>query len=96
MIDEKIRNEILDMVQRLAEKDKQRPLLTEPRPRWFALRKLRYKKGNQEVHFGVAIMVAKDEEECWQMLNELMEWHKKYVVDQKDVTRTEDYTETNL
>ena len=39
-----------------------------------------------------SIMIGKDEEETWQMANELVEWHKKYVTDQKDVLRMEDYT----
>jgi len=37
-------------------------------------------------------MVGKEEKETFQLPNELIEWHKKNVIDQKDIIREEDYT----
>lgn len=96
MIDEKIKNEMLDGMKKLADKWKQEPAFTEPRPRWFRIGKVKMAMGKEEVYYAVAILVGKDEKELMQMLDELTEWHKKYVVDQKDVSREEDYTQKPL
>ncbi len=88
LIDEDIKNQILTRLPKFLKKMKKKKLFAEPRPRWFRLAKLEH----DGVHYAVSILVGKDEKETWQMIDELMEWHKKYVADQKDVLRMEDYT----
>jgi len=88
MIDENVKNSILANLPKLLEDWRKETVFAEPRPRWF-----RIAKGEHDgVHYLVSIIVGKNVKETWQMANELVEWHKKYVVDQKDVARTEDYT----
>ena len=88
MIDEDIKNQILAKLPKALRDLSKKKLFVEPRPRWFHIGKAEH----DGVHYLVCIMVGKDEKETWQMANELIEWHKKYVVDQKDVRREEDYT----
>lgn len=51
MNDEEMKNKILDGVQKLADKWKKESTFTEPRPRWFTIGKMKYKKDKQEVHY---------------------------------------------
>jgi len=88
LIDDNIKNQILAKLPKVLEDWSKEKVFAEPRPRWFRLAKTEH----DGVHYLISIIVGKDEKETWQMANELVEWHKKYVVDQKDVRREEDYT----
>jgi len=89
LIDEDIKDQIVSKLPKVLEKKwLKRKIFTEPRPRWFGL----LKGEHDGVHYLVSILVGKDDKETCQMANELIEWHKKYVADQKDVLRIEDYT----
>jgi hypothetical protein len=88
MIDDKIKNEILAEIPKNAlKKWSEKDLFTEPAPRWFGLQKHEH----DGVHYLVSIIVGKDERETAQMCDELIEWHKKYTKDQKEVRREESY-----
>jgi hypothetical protein len=88
MIDEEIKNKILAKLPKVLQDWMKDKVFPEPRPRWF-----RIVKGEHDgVHYLLTLIVGKDEKEAWEMANELVEWHKRYVKDQKDVIRTEDYT----
>ena len=91
MIDDKIKNAILAALPKVFEDWSKENLFTEPKKQWFRMQKGRHDPEN--VHYLVALIVGKDEQETWQMANDLMEWHKKYTTDQDEVSRTEDYTE---
>ena len=91
MIDDKIKNAILAKLPKVFEDLTKQNLFSKPKQRWFRLLKLRHDP--EKVHCLVALIVGKDENETWQMANELVEWHKKYTADQDEVDRTEDYTE---
>jgi hypothetical protein len=91
MIDDKIKNAILANLPKVFKDWSKQNRFSEPKPRWFKMEKLRHDP--EKVHYLVALIIGKDEQETMQMIEELMEWHKKYTADQKDVSITEDYTE---
>jgi len=88
LIDENIKNRILAKLPKVLEDWSREKVFAQPRPRWFRLAKAEH----DGVHYLISIIVGKNESETWQMANELIEWHKKYVLDQKDIIREEDYT----
>jgi hypothetical protein len=87
MIDDKIKNEILAKLPKVLKDWSEENLFSEPRPSWFRLAKFEH----DGVHYLVSIIVGRDEGETSKMRDELMEWHKKYTKDQKDVRREESY-----
>ena len=88
MIDEETKNKMLAKLPKVLQDWATEKVFPEPRPRWFRLAKAKH----DDVHYLICLIVGKDEKETMKMANELIEWHKKYVIDQKDVMRTEDYT----
>ena len=87
MIDDNIKNQILAKLPKVLEDLSKQRLFIEPRPRWFHMEGAEH----DGVHYLFCILVGKDEKETSQMADELIEWHKKYVVDQKDVRREYDF-----
>jgi len=88
MIDEEIKKQILVKLPKIIHDWSEETVFDKPRPRWFRIAKIEH----DGVHYLISIIVGKDEKETWKMADELVEWHKKYVRDQKDVGRSEDYT----
>lgn len=88
MIDEEIKNKILAKLPKVLQDWAREKVFPEPRPRWFRLAKAEH----DGIHYLICLIVGKDEKETMEMADELIEWHKKYMTDQNDVSRSEDYT----
>jgi len=88
MIDESTKNDILESMIRVLGDWTKEQMFVEPRERWFRTGKATI---NKKTHVILSIMVGKDEQETWQILDDLIKIEDKYTAGQKDINLEEDF-----
>lgn len=89
MIDETMKNKILEGTIRVLKDWTGEQTFVEPRKRWFRTGKATV---DGKVHCLFCIIVGKDEEETSNILEDLIKIESKYTSGQKDVKTEEDFT----